>query len=46
MIVAVGYAASVPAEWQLANIVLVTLYTAVVGASILLATAIWRRGQR
>lgn len=43
LIVAAGYAVSVPPRWQLANVVLVTLYTIFVGASILLAIGLWRR---
>ena len=45
MIVGAGYLVSVPARWQLANTVLVTLYTFFVCASILLMIALWRRGQ-
>jgi hypothetical protein len=43
MIVGAGYLVSIPTQWQLANVVLITLYTALVGASALLTTAIWRR---
>jgi hypothetical protein len=45
MIVGAGYLVSVPAQWQLANVVLVTLYTFFVGASVLLTAALSRRGQ-
>lgn len=43
MIVGAGYLVSIPTKWQLANVVLITLYTAFVGASMLLTTALWRR---
>jgi hypothetical protein len=43
MIVGAGYLVSIRTQWQLANVVLITLYTALVGASALLTTAIWRR---
>jgi membrane protein YdbS with pleckstrin-like domain len=45
LIVCAGYLVSVPAQWQLASAVLVTLYTAFIGASILLTAALWRRRQ-
>jgi len=40
--VAAGYVVSVPPRWQLANVVLVALYTFFVGASILLVIGLWR----
>ena len=43
MIVVAGYLVSIPAEWQLATAALVVLYTGYVGASILLASRLWRR---
>jgi len=42
LIVAAGYVVSVPPRWQLANVVLVALYTFFVGASILLVIGLWR----
>jgi hypothetical protein len=43
MIVGAGYLVSIPTQWQLPNVVLITLYTAYVGASMLLTSALWRR---
>ena len=45
LIVAAGYAVSVPPRWQLANVVLVTLYTFFVGTSILLVIGLWRHSR-
>ena len=45
MIVCAGYLVSVPAQWQLASAVLVTLYTVFIGASILLTAALRQRRQ-
>lgn len=43
MIVAAGFLVSVPAEWHLANVVLITLYALYVGAGMLLTSRLWRR---
>lgn len=44
LVVGAGCAVSVPPRWRLANIVLVTLYTLFVGASMLLGIALRRQG--
>jgi hypothetical protein len=43
MIVVAGYSVSIPAEWRLANVVLVTLYTIYIVTSFLLTLRLWRR---
>jgi hypothetical protein len=46
LIVAMGYLTSIPVQWRLANVFLVTIYTVYIGTSLVLITLLHRRSSR